>query len=298
MSGGANRTPNMAALRRDARRERLRLFGLSTPALALVVVLMVVPVGWLFWLSALADDGSLSAVNYLRLIQLPSYRRILLATFEISGAATLLCVALGYPLAYTLARLPPRVANLCLLGVLMPFWTSILVRTYAWLVLLQRHGLVNDWGMRLGLWHRPLELVHDATGTLIGLVHIMLPFLVLPAYGSMRAVDQDCLRAASSLGAAPVQAFWRVFFPLSLPGVLAGALMVFILCLGSFVTPAMLGGGKVIMVANGIATDVQIFYNWGAASALGAVLLVLTGAVLWLAARMTGAERLFGSHGG
>ncbi len=298
MSGRAAAAANRAALLRDARRERMRLFGLGTPALLLVIVLMVIPVGWLFWLSALADDGSLSAVNYLRLVALPSYRRILLATFEISAAATVLCVALGYPLAYTLSLLPERLANLCLLGVLMPFWTSILVRTYAWLVLLQRHGLVNEWGMRLGLWQRPLELVHDVTGTLIGLVHIMLPFLVLPAYGSMRAVDRECLRAAASLGAAPMQAFWRVFLPLSLPGVLAGALMVFILCLGSFVTPAMLGGGKVIMVANAIATDVQIFYNWGAASALGAVLLVLTGAILWAAARLAGSERLFGGHGG
>lgn len=289
--------PNAAGLRRDDLRERLALAGLSLPALALVVLIMVIPVLWLFWLSFQADDGSLSLVNYRRLIVQPSYARILWATFEISTAATLICVVFGYPLAYALSQLRPRTANLCMLGVLMPFWTSILVRTYAWLVLLQRHGLINDWGERLGLWKTPLTLVYNLQGTMIGLVHIMLPFLVLPLYSSMRAIDGDYLRAASNLGASPSQAFWRVFFPLSLPGLLAGALIVFILCLGVYVTPAMLGGGRVIMVANGIATDIQMFFNWGAASAFGVVLLLLTAVVLFLASRLTRLDRVFGSHG-
>ncbi|OJY64961.1 MAG: ABC transporter permease [Rhodospirillales bacterium 70-18] len=288
---------NAAGLRRDALRERLALFSLSLPALVLVVVTMVIPVAWLFWLSFLADDGSLSLVNYRRLVVQPSYGRILLTTFEVSGLATLICVVLGYPLAYVLSQLRPRVANLCMLGVLMPFWTSILVRTYAWLVLLQRNGLVNDWGKRLGLWEAPVSLVYNLPGTLVGLVHIMLPFLVLPLYGSMRAIDRDYLRAAANLGASPAAAFRQVFFPLSLPGLLAGSLIVFILCLGAYVTPAMLGGGRVIMVANGIATDIQMFFNWGAASALGVVLLVLAAAMLFIASRLTRLDRLFGSHG-
>jgi putative spermidine/putrescine transport system permease protein/spermidine/putrescine transport system permease protein len=179
----------------------------------------------------------------------------------------------------------------------MPFWTSILVRTYAWLVLLQRHGLVNDWGISLGLWDKPLTLVYNFSGTLIGLIHIMLPFLVLPLYGSMRAINADYLRAAANLGASPTRAFWAVFFPLSLPGLLAGSLIVFILCLGAYVTPAMLGGGKVIMVANAIATDIQMFFNWGAASAFGVVLLLLTGLVLWIAARLARLDEVFGGHG-
>ena len=289
--------PNAAGLRRDAAAERLALFSLSLPALALVVVTMVLPVGWLFWLSFLADDGSLSLVNYQRLVVQPSYARILLATFEISALATLLCVLFGYPLAYALSQLRRRTATLCMMGVLMPFWTSILVRTYAWLILLQRHGLINDWGIKLGLWDQPLAMVYNLSGTLIGLVHIMLPFLVLPLYGSMRAINADYLRAAANLGAAPSRAFWLVFFPLSLPGLLAGALIVFILCLGAYVTPAMLGGGKVIMVANGIATDIQMFFNWGAASALGVVLLLLTAVVLYAASRLTRLERVFGGHG-
>ena len=288
---------NAAGLRGDARRERLMLFGLSLPALALITVTMILPVAWLFWLSFLADDGSLSLVNYRRLLVQPSYGRILLATFEISGMTTALCGVLGYPLAYALSQLPVRTANLCMMGVLMPFWTSILVRTYAWLVLLQRHGLINDWGMRLGLWDQPLALVYNIGGTLLGLVHIMLPFLVLPVYASMRTIDRDYLKAASNLGATSTSAFWLVFFPLSLPGLLAGALMVFILCLGAYVTPAMLGGGKVIMVANGIANDIQLFFNWGVASAFGAVLLVVTGMVLYAASRLVRLDRLFGGHG-
>jgi putative spermidine/putrescine transport system permease protein/spermidine/putrescine transport system permease protein len=179
----------------------------------------------------------------------------------------------------------------------MPFWTSILVRTYAWLVLLQRQGLINKWAMQLGLWDQPVTLVYNWTGTLLGMVHIMLPFLILPLYGSMRAIDRDYLKAAANLGAAPTRAFWLVFLPLSLPGLFAGALIVFILCLGFYVTPAILGGGKVIMVANRIANDIEIFFNWGAASALGVVLLVLTGIVLYLATRLVRLDRALGGHG-
>jgi ABC-type spermidine/putrescine transport system permease subunit I len=289
--------PNEAGLRRDALGERIALFGLGLPALGLVLVTMVVPVGWLFYLSLFADDGSLSLVNYRRLVEQPSYGRIFLATFEISGLATAICIVLGYPLAYVLSQLRPRIANLCMIGVLMPFWTSILVRTYAWLVLLQRQGLINGWGIKLGLWDEPLTLVHNLIGTLIGMVHIMLPFLVLPIYGSMRAIDRDYLKAAANLGASPTRAFWLVFFPLSLPGLFAGALIVFILCLGFYVTPAVLGGGKVIMVANRIANDIEIFFNWGAASALGVVLLVLTAIVLYAASRLVRLDRVFGGHG-
>jgi putative spermidine/putrescine transport system permease protein/spermidine/putrescine transport system permease protein len=289
--------PNAAALRADARRERLALFGLSLPALILVTVTMVIPVGWLFYLSLFADDGSLSLVNYQRLVQQPSYGRIFLATFEISASATAISILLGYPLAYVLSQLPQRAANLCMIGVLMPFWTSILVRTYAWLVLLQRQGLINGWGMKLGLWDQPLTLVYNLPGTLVGMVQIMLPFFILPLYGSMRAIDRDYLKAAANLGASPTRAFWQVFFPLSLPGLFAGALIVFILCLGFYVTPAILGGGKVIMVANRVANDIEVFFNWGAASALGVVLLVLTAAVLYAASRLVRLERVFGGHG-
>ena len=140
--------------------------------------------------------------------------------------------------------------------------------------------------------------MHNLTGTLIGMVHIMLPFLVLPVLGAMRSIDREYLKAAANLGASPVRAFWSVFFPLSMPGLLAGALIVFIICLGFYVTPAVLGGGKVIMVSNRIANDIELFFNWGAASALGVVLLVLTLLFLYVASRITRLERVFGGgHG-
>ncbi len=290
-------TPNAVGLRRDAFFERLALFGLGGPAVLLVLVTMVVPVGWLFWLSFLDDSGAFSLEHYRRLVEQPSYGRTFRTTFEISLLTTGICVALGYPLAYVLSQLPRRAANLCMIAVMLPFWTSLLVRTYAWLVLLQRRGVVNTWGMKLGLWDEPLTLVNNLNGTLIGMVHIMLPFLVLPVYGSMRAIDRDFLKAAANLGAGPVRAFWQVFLPLSLPGLVAGVLIVFILCLGFYITPAVLGGGKVTMVANRIATDIEIFFNWGAASALGVVLFVLTMLFLWGAAKLVGLNRVLGGGG-
>jgi putative spermidine/putrescine transport system permease protein/spermidine/putrescine transport system permease protein len=208
--------------------------------------------------------------------QQPSYLRTFRTTFEVSALTTGLCILLGYPLAYWVSELPRRAANLCMLAVLLPLWTSILVRTYAWLVLLQRKGLINNWGIAAGWWDEPIALVHNLTGTLVGMVHVMLPFLVLPLVSAMRAIDRDLLKAAANLGARPSLSFRLIFLPLSMPGLATGALIVFIMSLGFYVTPAVLGGGKVIMVANRIATDIELFFNWGAASALGVVLLATT----------------------
>ncbi len=285
---------NAAGLKRDERLERLKLFGLSSPAILLVLVILVIPVGWLFYVSFIGADGSFSLENYERMIKRKSYGRIFLTTFEVSLLTTGLCILIGYPLAYFMSQLPNRIANLCLITVLLPFWTSLLVRTYAWLVLLQKNGLVNKWAISLGLWDEPIKIVHNLNGTLIGMVHIMLPFLVLPTYGAMKAIDRDYLKAAANMGASPARAFWTVFFPLSTPGLFAGALMVFVLCLGFFVTPAVLGGGKVIMVSMKIVSNIELFVNWGAASALGVVLLILTVAVLWLASRFLKLEQMTG----
>lgn len=285
---------NESGLRRDERLERLRLFGLGSPAILLILVILVIPVGWLFYVSFLGADGQFSLENYERMLKRRSYARIFRTTFEISFLTTGLCILIGYPLAYFMSQLPGRLANLCLITVLLPFWTSLLVRTYAWLVLLQKRGLVNDWAMSLGLWDEPIKIVHNMTGTLIGMVHIMLPFLILPVYGAMRAIDRDYLKAAANLGASPRRAFWTVFFPLTAPGLFAGALMVFVLCLGFFVTPAVLGGGKVIMVSMKIVSNIELFVNWGAASALGVVLLVLTMVILWIASRFVNFGTLTG----
>ena len=288
-------TPSPTSHREDAlnatkllgaeRRQSLMVLALTLPAIIAVCLVIVIPVGWLFSLSFLDSNGDLSLVNYEKMIAYKSYLRVFKTTFYVSFLTTFLCIVIGYPLAYFLSQIPRKYVGLFMLTVLLPFWTSLLVRTYAWLVMLQRNGLINNFAIDLGIWDAPVKLAHNLNGTLIGMVHIMLPFLVLPLYAAMRRIDRHALQAAANLGATPVQAFWQIFVPLSLPGVVAGSLIVFVLCLGFYVTPAVLGGGKVILVSMQITAILEDQFNWGAASALGVVLLVSTFAVLLLASR-------------
>ena len=276
---------NATKLRVAERRQSLMVLALTLPAIIAVCLVIVIPVGWLFSLSFLDSNGDLSLVNYEKMIAYKSYLRVFKTTFNVSFLTTFLCIVIGYPLAYFLSQIPRKYVGLLMLTVLLPFWTSLLVRTYAWLVMLQRNGLINNFAIDLGIWDAPVKLAHNLNGTLIGMVHIMLPFLVLPLYAAMRRIDRHALQAAANLGATPVQAFWQIFVPLSLPGVVAGSLIVFVLCLGFYVTPAVLGGGKVILVSMQITAILEDQFNWGAASALGVVLLVSTFAVLLLASR-------------
>ena len=284
-------------LGRQKFREQWSLLGLSLPSILVVVLIIVIPVGWLFYLSVLGRGGEFSLVNYEKMITYKSYARVFLTTFQVSLLTTLICILIGYPLAYFLAQLSDRMAAICMLAVLLPFWTSLLVRTYAWLVLLQKKGILNDFAIQIGLWDTPIKLVHNLTGTLIGMAHIMLPFLVLPLYGAMKRIDREMIHAAANLGANYIQVFWKVFFPLSLPGLVAGSLIVFVLCLGFYVTPAVLGGGRVVMVATQITAILENQFNWGAASALGVVLLVSTLLILYMAAKFLKLDAvLFGRH--
>lgn len=278
---------NGAALMRAARFEQLNMLALSAPALLLVAAVVLLPVGWLFWLSFKGPEG-FTLAHYARLIH-PNYGLTLLTTFQLAFLVTGICVALGYPLAYLAAQAPRSWASLILLCVLFPFWTSLLVRTYAWLVLLQRRGLVNTWLQQLGVIEEPLRLVHNFVGTTIGMVHIMLPFMVLPLYAAMKTIDETYMRAAANLGASPARAFWQIYVPLSAPGLAAGVIVVFVLSLGFYVTPAILGGGRVMMWAMQIERSMAVYADWGAASALGVVLLVLTLGLLWGLSRLTGA---------
>lgn len=286
MSIAANPDLNRRELRQQAASEQRMLLSLASPAVLAVTAIIVIPVGWLFFLSFLGSDGQFSLENYSRMLQYKSYARTFITTFQVSILTTIICILIGYPLAYFLAMLPARMAGFFMLAVLLPFWTSLLVRTYAWLVLLQKNGILNDFAISAGLWDEPVKLVHNLTGTLIGMAHIMLPFLVLPLYSSMRKIERDLMHAAANLGATPVQAFWQVYFPLSRSGMVAGSLIVFVLCLGFYVTPAVLGGGRVVMVATQITAILENQFDWGAASALGVVLLVLTLITLYAATRL------------
>lgn len=285
-SSHASENLNATALERSARSEQIRLLLLCAPALLLIGIVALAPIGWLSGFSFMGPEG-LSLTNYERLLH-PSYQLTLLSTFQLAFVVTAICLLLGYPLAYLTAQMPARAASLVLLCVLFPFWTSLLVRTYAWLVILQRRGIVNTWLENLGLIDEPLRLVYNFTGTTIGMVHVMLPFMVLPLYAAMKSISPDYLQAAASLGAPPVKAFWQIFVPQSIPGVIAGLIVVFVLSLGFYVTPALLGGGKVMMWSMQVERAMEVYSDWGAASALGVVLLVITMGVLWLVARVAG----------
>lgn len=211
-------------------------------------------------------------------------------TFLISGVVTLLTLALGFPLAYWISRLPTRKANLVMICVLIPFWTSVLVRIAAWVVLLQRQGLVNSALMHLGLTGEPIELLFNRTGVYIAMTHILLPFMILPIYSSMQSIPPSYQRAAISLGSHPFAAFWRVYVPQTYPGVAAGALLVFIISVGYYITPALLGGPGDQMISYYVAYFTNQTINWGMASALGFLLLVGTLLLYSLYRRLSGRE--------
>ena len=219
---------------------------------------------------------------------------ILLRTFEISAIVTLWCLLLGYPLAYWLSTLPARKANVLMILVLVPFWTSILVRVAAWIVLLQSEGLVNHALINLHLIETPLALLFNRTGVIISMTHILLPFMILPLYSVMTSVPPTYLRAAVSLGSPPLAAFFRVYVPQTYPGIGAGALLVFILSIGYYVTPALLGGPTDQMLSYYIAQYTNVTVNWGMACALGALLLAATLVLYAIYRRVTKTELSLG----
>jgi ABC-type spermidine/putrescine transport system permease subunit I len=271
--------------RRASRRiTQLRLLACA-PALILVAFVLIAPVGWLSWLSV-RDASGFTFRNYSRMLVNSGYASSLETTLEVATVVTVLSTLLAYPVAFLLARLRGWQARLVLAIVLLPLWTSLLVRTFAWLVLLQRHGLINSTLLTLGVVQEPLALVNNLTGTVIGMTHVMTPFVVLPVTAALQAIDPLLYRASQSLGANRWRSFWDVIFPLSLSGVVSGVTLVFVMSLGFYVMPSFLGGGSLRMWSNRIQTNIEVYPDWGAASALGVVLLVVTIAVLTLSWRL------------
>jgi len=216
------------------------------------------------------------------------YVNVLKRTFGMSAVVTVFCLLLGFPLAYMMATQPPRIANTLLIFVLLPFWTSILVRVAAWIVLLQSQGLVNQALMHMGITDHPLQLVFNSTGVYIAMVHILMPFMILPLYSVMKGISPTCMRAALSLGCPPFRSFWKVYFPQALPGVGAGSLLVFILCMGYYITPALLGSPKEQMASYFVAFYTNQTINWGMAAALSAILFVATLLLYMVYTRLVG----------
>jgi len=222
------------------------------------------------------------------------YIRLFIRTIIMSLVITGSCILLGYPIAWLLANLRVRTANVLMILVLLPFWTSLLVRTSAWKVLLQQQGVINDVLVWLGVIADDgrLVLINNATGTIIAMTHILLPFMILPLYSVMKTIPPSYLRAAKSLGATNWTAFWRVYFPQSVPGIGAGSILVFILAIGYYITPELVGGTKGVFISNRIAYHISSSLNWGLAAALGAILLVLVLALYWLYDRIVGIDNV------
>lgn len=220
------------------------------------------------------------------------YIDIFARTFWMGLVITVICLLLAYPLAYLLANLPARQSNLLMILVLLPFWTSILVRVAAWIVLLQSSGLINGALMALGIIDKPLELVFNRVGVYISMVHIMLPFMILPIYSVMKGISPTYMRAAISLGCNPFASFWRVYFPQTYAGIGAGCLLVFILSIGYYITPALLGSPNDQMVSYFVAFYTNTSINWGMATALGGLLLLATVVLYLIYSWLVGASRL------
>lgn len=238
-------------------------------------------------------DPDLTPRHYERIFQDITYLQIIGYTFKIALYVTIGTFVLGYPLAYVLAHVRPQIAWLMLILIIVPYFTSILVRTYAWMVLLGSDGIVNQLLLALGLIDEPLKLMYTGFAVLLGMTYILLPYMVLTLYSVMRGIDTGLVSAARSLGASNFSAFRHVYFPLSLPGAAAGCLLVFILSIGFFITPALMGGAPDTMIAMVIESQVETYFDWGFASALATVLLVITLLLFLLYARVVGLQRLF-----
>ncbi|CAD6511506.1 ABC transporter permease [Paraburkholderia sabiae] len=270
----------------DARRRRdWRSIRLLVPAMLLLVIFFLLPVLSLLLRSVLEPSPGLH--NYAQLVGSTTYLRVFGNTFLVATVVTLATLAIGFPTAWLLAIAPRKLSSLLFAILLLSMWTNLLARTFAWMVLLQQTGPINRMLMALGIISEPLTLVNNLIGVTIGMTYIMLPFLVMPLHATLRSIDPSTLRAAAICGASRWQAFWRILVPLAMPGIASGALMVFVMALGYFVTPALLGGASYMMLAELIAQLVQQLLNWGLAGAAAFVLLAVTLALYALQLRFT-----------
>jgi putative spermidine/putrescine transport system permease protein len=265
---------------------RKRLVGgwglLALPGIAFLLVFFVLPIGGMI-VRSFTDP---SPANYREFLDSAVYRRSLLYTLRVAFTVTVLCVALGFPWAYLMHHARRRLRVVLTALVLIPFWSSLLVRTYAWTALLRPSGVVNYALIRAHLTHSPLSLMGNTIGTTIGMTQILLPFMVLPLFAVMRRIDEDLVPAAKGLGATPSKAFLRVFVPLTLPGLYAGALLVFVLSLGFYITPAVLGSLHSPMFSQVIVDQVTALLRFGFSSALSVILLIVTILLIWLGSRL------------
>lgn len=248
--------------------------ALAMPAILLLLAFFVIPVAALLLRSVTEPQPGLQ--NYAALLGSTTYARIFFNTFFVAGVVTLVTTLIAFPVAWALAIMPSRWASVIFAIILLSMWTNLLARTYAWMVLLQQTGLINRMLMVLGIVEQPVQLTNNLVGVTIGMVYIMLPFMILPLLGVIRKIDPAILQAAALCGATKWQALTRILLPLAAPGIASGGLMVFVMSLGYFVTPALLGGTANMMLAEMIAQQVQSLVNWGMGGAAAFILLVVT----------------------
>ena len=268
---------------------------LVLPALVFYLLVYLYPLSrlgaWSFF------DPGFTLKFYEELFSEPTYFRALTNTLEISVLVTLICLILGYPVAYLMTTTSARARQILMILILVPFWTSILVRTFAWMIILGNNGLVNRALVGLGVIEHPAKLLFNMVGVQVGMVHVLLPFMIFPLYGVMSRIDLSVVHVARSLGATPCRAFRHVFLPLSLPGVAAGCVLVFLLAIGFYVTPALLGGPGEITLATMIDMMINTLLNWGFAAALGILLLVVVGLIFVAFSSLMGLNRIVGAGG-
>ena len=270
-----------------------RHFLMAAPLIVLLLVLLIYPVGQLLLLSVVGEQG-FSLAQYHRLFESSVYVNVLLITLKISLWTTFFSVVAGYPVAYLISSLTAKRKTSLLFWVLLSFWTSFLVRTFAWVVLLGRNGVVNQLLQTLGILDAPANLLYNFGSVLVGMVHALMPLAVLTMLSVMENIDRNLPRAASTLGARPGTAFWKIYFPLSMPGVAAAAIMVFVTAIGFFITPALLGGRKETMITQIIIDQVQQTMNWEFAGAVSVLLLVVVLVVFAIYDKVLGLSTMTG----
>lgn len=269
---------------------------LAMPLLVFLTVAFLVPM-FLMVVRSVSDPPGAGLANYQEFFASDADIRVLGNTFYIATVCTIACLVIGYPYAYLMTIVPQRVTGLLLIAVLVPFWSSLLVRTFAWEVILRDTGIINSVLQGLGVISEPLPLIRNTFSVIIGMSQILLPFMVLPLYTVMQRIDPELTRAAANLGAPPFAAFRRVFVPLSFPGIAAGVLLVFVLALGFYITPTILGSARETMISRFIADQAQVRLNWGLASAMAVILMALTFVVLAIASRFVKLHDVYGALG-
>jgi len=294
VAGGLSPAPALAPGIRTgaARRGNPAVWLLLGPPSLVLTLLFVLPIGLVLVTSV--TDPRPSLAHYGRIFTVPLYTHVMLNTFVTSLIVTVLCLVLGYPVAYVMARRSDWVSTLLLTIVAMSFWTGFLVRTYAWLVILGSKGPVVAMYQALGAGGPAPRLLFTSFASTLGMTHILLPYMILALFAVMKKIEPDHLKAAASLGARPRAAFTEVFLPLSLPGVVNGSLLVFVTCLGFFVTPILLGTPRDMMISQLINQQIEELLAWGFASALAVILLLVTGVILAVYNRFAGLDRLWG----